>query len=117
MKKAHGLIGHPKTAMNEIDSPCLDMKADVTYNKNTNFDDAYNAVQAHKITFTYKEDEYQEIENIRAFGIEALWSGIGGFVGIFLGYSTMQLPDLLRYFSSLLQKVFDYKNLIKKEEK
>ena len=117
MKKAHDLIGHPKTVMNEIDSPCLDMKAVVTYNKNTNFDDPFNAVKDHKITFTYKEDEYQEIENIRAFGMEALWSGIGGFVGIFLGYSTMQLPDLVRYLSSLSQKVFDYKNLIKKEEK
>ena len=117
MKKAHDLIGHPKMVMNEIESPCLDMKAVVTYNKNTNFDDLFNAVKDHRITFTYKEDEYQEIENIRAFGIEALWSGIGGFVGIFLGYSTMQLPDFIRYLSLILKKFVDYKSFLKNEDR
>ena len=117
MKKAHGLIGHPKTVLNEIDDPCLDMKAIVTYNKNTNLNDLFDKIKNHKITFTYKDDQYQEIENIRAFGIEALWSGIGGFVGIFLGYSTMQLPDLIRYVSLLLQKFVNNKSYNKKEEK
>ena len=28
-------------------------------------------------------------------GFESFWSGVGGFVGIFLGFSLMQIPDLV----------------------
>ena len=47
------------------------------------------------LDFVYMEDFYQEIINVRDFGFESFWSGIGGFVGIFLGYSLLQIPDLL----------------------
>ena len=40
-------------------------------------------------------DKYQEIQNVRDFNLETLWSSIGGFIGIFLGYSLLQLPELL----------------------
>ena len=48
-----------------------------------------------KLTLTYSADQFQEIQNERNFGFEALFSGTGGFVGIFLGYSLLQVPDLL----------------------
>ena len=38
---------------------------------------------------------YQEIDNVRDFGAESCWSGIGGFVGIFLGYSLLQIPKMM----------------------
>ena len=47
------------------------------------------------LTLTYSADQFQEIQNERNFGFEALFSGTGGFVGIFLGYSLLQVPDLL----------------------
>ena len=34
---------------------------------------------------------------IEDFNFESFWSGIGGFVGIFLGYSMMQFPEALIY--------------------
>ena len=43
----------------------------------------------------YPSQTYQEITNKKDFGFESLWSCIGGFVGIFLGYSLMQLPEIL----------------------
>ena len=43
----------------------------------------------------YMDKYYQEFVNGRDFGFESFWSGIGGFVGIFLGYSLLQLPELL----------------------
>ena len=46
--------------------------------------------------FVYMDDLYQEIVNVRDFGFESFWSGVGGFVGIFLGYSLLQMPDLLK---------------------
>ena len=76
MKEANNLISNPKRVLDEMDPPCVDMKAVVTYNKNNNFADLFNDVKEHTITFSYKDDQYQEIENIKAFGIEALWSGI-----------------------------------------
>ena len=49
------------------------------------------------IAFIVGCDVFQEIINARDFGVESCWSGIGGFVGIFVGYSILQLPDFL-YF-------------------
>ena len=48
------------------------------------------------LDFVYMDDFYEEIINVRDFGFESLWSGVGGFVGIFLGYSLLQIPDLLQ---------------------
>ena len=43
----------------------------------------------------YMDDNYQEFVNNRNFGFESLWSGIGGFIGMFLGYSFLQIPSSL----------------------
>ena len=39
-------------------------------------------------------DRYQIIENNRGFTGEICWAGIGGFVGIFIGISLMQVPEI-----------------------
>ena len=36
-------------------------------------------------------ETYQEIKNEEAFGLDSLWSSIGGFLGIFIGYSLLNL--------------------------
>ena len=41
---------------------------------------------------------YEEIEYSKDFGSESFISNLGGFIGIFLGYSMMQLPELLGIF-------------------
>ena len=46
---------------------------------------------------------YQEIVNERDFGFESFWSSVGGFVGIFLGYSLLEFPDLL---DKLVKRLF-----------
>ena len=48
-----------------------------------------------QIKFTYQEQYYQELEYLPDFDLETFISNVGGFVGIFLGYSLMQLPELL----------------------
>ena len=47
------------------------------------------------LALVYMDENYQEVVNARDFGFESFWSGVGGFVGIFLGYSLLQLPELL----------------------
>ena len=43
--------------------------------------------------FIYMMQKYQEIKNERDFGLEMLWSSIGGFVGMFIGYSMLQVLE------------------------
>ena len=43
----------------------------------------------------YMDESYQEFINAREFGLESFWAGVGGFVGMFLGYSFLQIPDTL----------------------
>ena len=43
----------------------------------------------------YMDENYQEFVNLRDFGFESFWAGVGGFVGIFLGYSLLQVPEAL----------------------
>ena len=47
------------------------------------------------IKFIYNDKDYEEIQYIRALGFENWLSNVGGFVGIFLGYSMMQIPEFL----------------------
>ena len=56
-------------------------------------------------------DSYDENINIRSFGYDAMWGSIGGYVGMVLGISLFQLPNIiysgfqsLRYVKRLLDK-------------
>ena len=61
------------------------------------------------IQFTNVNDRYQVTENSRAFTGESCWAGIGGFIGIFIGVSLMQIPELLAEFVMLIKsKVSQY---------
>ena len=43
-----------------------------------------------KIKFRIGDVVYQEVLNNRGFGMDNLWASIGGYVGIFCGYSLLQ---------------------------
>ena len=47
------------------------------------------------MVFNNVNDKFQVIENSRGFTAENCWSAIGGFIGIFVGWSLMQVPHLL----------------------
>lgn len=54
------------------------------------------------LKISYRVQSYQEVKNVRDFGVESLLSYIGGYVGIFVGYSLLNLLgdffDLIAYF-------------------
>ena len=50
----------------------------------------------------YQPKTFIKIINTRAMGFESFGGGAGGFIGVFLGYSLMQIPDLILYFLKLL---------------
>lgn len=43
------------------------------------------------LKISYRLQKYQEVRNVRDFGLESLLSYIGGYVGIFVGYSLLNL--------------------------
>ena len=69
-----------------------------------------------EFSFKYMEKTYQEIVNEREFGINSLWSSIGGFIGIFVGTSLSQLPTLIAAAFSWI-KNFLKMNMTKKDGK
>ena len=40
-------------------------------------------------------EQYLETTNDEDFDFEMVWSCIGGYIGIFLGYSLAQLPEVI----------------------
>ena len=58
-----------------------------------------------RVMFLYGDSVYEEIQNTKSFDLESFVSGVGGFIGIFLGYSILQLPELLGLLTSLLRKL------------
>ena len=55
--------------------------------------DGFNSSTLIKIS--YLENYYEEIKQIEDFGIQDFISNVGGFIGIFVGYSMIQIPELL----------------------
>ena len=55
------------------------------------------------IAFFYTEQTYEEIQYSRMMGFGSWLSNVGGFSGIFLGYSMMQIPTFLVWITSLFQ--------------
>ena len=57
--------------------------------------------------FNHANPVYQVIENGRRFSAEMCFAGIGGFIGIFVGVSLRQLPQLiLDFFKQIKKYVF-----------
>ena len=43
----------------------------------------------------YSSDFFDETKNVRSFGSASLWASIGGYVGMILGVSLLQLPEIV----------------------
>ena len=76
--------------------PCVDMYNIVGWN----WLDPVGTQKSNEsqIKFYYQEEYYQELKYLPDFDLETFISNIGGFVGIFLGYSMMQFPELIGKF-------------------
>ena len=97
LQRADKIIGNLKQILEENEKPCdeiLILTIDsVNVRPVPEPDDA-------TIKFLYTEKVYEEIEYIRAIGFENWLSNVGGFVGIFLGYSMMQFPEFMLFFAA-----------------
>ena len=75
-----------------IDPPCdqMTIHANVERSKSG----PHYADKLLLLKFHFVSEAYQEIINVRDFGFEAFWSSIGGLMGMFLGYSCLQIAEL-----------------------
>ena len=100
LKEAYHYIQNYNYHFDSLDTPCLDMFLSVTYNWQPIKKDGDS-----EIKFVYDEKFYEEIEYTRNLNLEGFISSVGGFVGIFLGYSIMQFPAFLAELSVVLRNV------------
>ena len=74
-----------------INQPCDKMTVSANIER-TKTDGKY-ADKLMLLRFHFVSEDYQEIVNLRDFGFEAFWSSIGGFMGMFLGYSCLRIKS------------------------
>ena len=106
LKEVYQFIKDPMEIMKQYDPPCEEMQIPVTVKE---LQKNGRRLASFEMVIRYTTEIYQEIQNFRDYNLDTLWSSIGGFVGIFLGYSLLQLPDLLRtdwkrYWNMMLGK-------------
>ena len=86
-----------------IAKPCVDMqKLLFSFDQNDITLDYLKAVSPRLDTSTndsimlfiidFIEPNFKEIKQVKAFGIESLIGNVGGYIGLFLGFSIIQLP-------------------------
>ena len=94
LKKIYDITKYYKKILDDYDAPCLDMFTSAVWNEQGN-NDSTLCEKCTNIEIVYLDKYYEEIEETKDFGFEDFISGLGGFIGIFLGYSMMQIPLLL----------------------
>ena len=87
VKEIFDRITDYQTIIEHYDPPCNEMNLVTTV--------TYKRTVANGMELWYLPDRYEETINRRFFGFEMFWSSIGGFIGMFLGCSLMQLPDMI----------------------
>ena len=88
--------------------PCIDMSAD----KSVNYPRAFGTAKPKNLAlkFIYMDDIYEEIVNKRNFDLENFGYAVGGFIGMFLGISLLQVPEVLGAWISTLTNPFYNRN-------
>ena len=72
------------------------------YERLMKYPNSTNPIQNFNLIVDYPV-EYRETINKRAYNIYALFSQVGGIVGIIVGYSLMQIPDIIEFLIKGLQ--------------
>ena len=87
-----------------FDPPCKEMMVITNVGKGSGRKNEKYNVKGHSeydellyldMSFRYHSKRYISGSNLRGFTAESCWAGIGGFVGIFVGVSLMQVPEIL----------------------
>jgi len=94
LKRFNDLIHTYKSIFHEIQTPCVNMFNSVQWRNMPQ----KRRSQDGLMEIIYSDKYYEEILQVEDFGMHDFISNLGGFIGIFLGYSIMQIPELLGKF-------------------
>ena len=100
LQAAHHYVQSYIEILSSYDPPCVEMTIETIPVRKEMIAEA-----DAEINIDYRSKFYQEIENSRDFGFESFWSSVGGFVGIFMGYSILQVPELISNLFTLLRSL------------
>ena len=76
--------------MSSYNPPCVDMQVSTKVSK-----EEENSMQDPCVRISYSKSYCPNILNERNYGLQSFISGVAGFIGIFLGCSLLQIPELL----------------------
>ena len=101
LQKISDLTKDYKKVLTDHDTPCLDMFTSAVWSK-----EEHGGLKiCEKCTYlkiVYMDKYYEEISEIKDFSFEDFISGLGGFLGIFLGCSMMQIPYMLGIYAFMI---------------
>ena len=100
LRIADAFIQQYKTILKSYETPCIEMEISGIFERGED-----NGIKDPQLTFLYEDSIYEEIENTKSFDLESFVSGVGGFIGIFLGYSILQIPELLGLLSTMIRNL------------
>ena len=100
LREIFNLITHYEKVLDSYLPPCNKMSVVTTIT----VDGMSSKGKGNGAEIWYMDKTYEETINRRDFGFEMFWSSIGGFTGIFLGFSLLQIPDLVVNFILQMNK-------------
>ena len=68
-----------------------------------------------KVRLWFRSNRFMEIKQIRAYNFQNLVGNGGGYIGLFLGYSIVQLPSIITTTYCRLQKMISSKITLRKK--
>ena len=112
-KKIDSFYSHFENAAALYVEPCTHLSSIVTTsNALTKITKGFGSSKFDlKFNLEYSVNTYKETLNKKAFDLASLWSQIGGFIGIFLGYSLLQIPQLARDVIELVKAKLGSRNV------
>ena len=58
-----------------------------------------------RVSVIYEKQTYREIRQVRAYSVQSLVGNVGGYIGLFVGYSLLQIPELFKnVYNSIIKK-------------
>ena len=78
--------------LSSLPVPCNEMEVIITSEARTYAKKVRKSYDA-ELDVVYTMQKYQEIRNVRDFGMETTWACVGGYVGLFIGCSLLSLLE------------------------
>ena len=91
-------------ALEEYDPPCQRIEKllweyeEISYKHDSIVDSSFypkENVSYYALSMQFFDISYKQIEQIRAYDFQSLIGNAGGYIGLFLGYAILQLPELI----------------------